>query len=555
MAVDPRTGITLLSTQQRYKEQLINEGFAHLGAIATGAVVSLSQTSPPNNPNLGEVYFVKPTASGAWSGFDNKLALKIEGGWSYFDIPLNHQIYSLQPQGQYRWDGTAWISVDSSGIAVSDEGVQLTASATSFNFTGAGVTTSSSSGNVTVNIPGGGSSGSTTAVKATTNTAQSIPSLTSTKINLNAVISGDAALFDSTNNRIIINEAGHYIVGATVAAANPSSSNQLTVKIRKNGASILTENGSNTSVVTVAGSANLVSGDYLELLLFHNVGSAINTNIDPTGDEAFPVLWVYRSTGSAGRETLTANRTYYVSTTGSDSNNGLTAGMPFLTIQKAIDVVASLDINIYDVTIQLADGTYTGQVILKSLLSNGGTCTIVGNVSNRNTVIITSNVQQSGTILVDNVNTIYKFLSLTLRNTALESQESRCIFVTNSTLLVGDIDYSTCGTYHIVINKGGELRVVSPCFISSGAFMHAIGTGYYNFIFSNLTFVGSLSFNTFVASAVGGFFDFYGSTITGSFTGKRYDVSGNAVIRSNGGSVNYFPGSTAGSSTFGGQYL
>lgn len=37
MTTDPRTGITLLSTQQRYKEQLINEGFAHLGAIRATA--------------------------------------------------------------------------------------------------------------------------------------------------------------------------------------------------------------------------------------------------------------------------------------------------------------------------------------------------------------------------------------------------------------------------------------------------------------------------------------------------------------------------------------
>lgn len=45
-------------------------------------------------------------------------------------------------------------------IPVSDEGTQITAAVTSFNFTGAGVTATASSGAVTVNVAGGGGSSS-----------------------------------------------------------------------------------------------------------------------------------------------------------------------------------------------------------------------------------------------------------------------------------------------------------------------------------------------------------------------------------------------------------
>src|SRR4029079_13907135 len=74
-----------------------------------------------------------------------------------------------------------------------------------------------------------------------------------------------------------------------------------------------------------------------------------------TGAVTFP----FTTLGSGGgREALTAHRTYYVRANGSDSNNALanTSGGAFLTIQKAIDVVAALDLSIYDVAIRVADG-------------------------------------------------------------------------------------------------------------------------------------------------------------------------------------------------------
>ena len=90
--------------------------------------------------------------------------------------------------------------------------------------------------------------------------------------------------------------------------------------------------------------------------------------VSPDGSAWFDSIRIDRTTGkvsfpAAGgaRELLTANRTYYVRTDGSDGNTGLanTSGGAFLTIQKAIDTAAALDLSVYNVTIQLADGTYT----------------------------------------------------------------------------------------------------------------------------------------------------------------------------------------------------
>jgi hypothetical protein len=73
-----------------------------------------------------------------------------------------------------RGDGT-WSTVSSGGsaITVQDEGTTLTSNATSFNFTGAGVTATNSGGAVTVNVSAGGGSSLTTSVITTNTTAVS----------------------------------------------------------------------------------------------------------------------------------------------------------------------------------------------------------------------------------------------------------------------------------------------------------------------------------------------------------------------------------------------
>ena len=111
--------------------------------------------------------------------------------------------------------------------------------------------------------------------------------------------------------------------------------------------------------------------------------------VSPDDSAWFDSIRIDRATGKVSfpasggaRELLTANRTYYVRTDGSDSNNGLanTSGGAFLTIQKAIDTAAALDLSIYNVTIQIADGTYTitSAILGKSAVS-AGEIWLVGN--------------------------------------------------------------------------------------------------------------------------------------------------------------------------------
>lgn len=80
------------------------------------------------------------------------------------------------------------------------------------------------------------------------------------------------------------------------------------------------------------------------------------------------------SGSGGGREVLTADRTYYVRTDGNDSNDGLSnsAGGAFLTWQKAADVLGSLDISIYNVTLKAgSSGTWVTGFIVKAPVGSG----------------------------------------------------------------------------------------------------------------------------------------------------------------------------------------
>src|SRR5262245_52910256 len=77
------------------------------------------------------------------------------------------------------------------------------------------------------------------------------------------------------------------------------------------------------------------------------------------------LVTLYRSNGvtwdQLGRSFALSAITIFVNaSTGNDNNDGLTAGTAVLTIQKAVDIAASIDHNNTNPTIRLADGTYAG---------------------------------------------------------------------------------------------------------------------------------------------------------------------------------------------------
>jgi hypothetical protein len=268
-------------------------------------------------------------------------------------------------------------------------------------------------------------------------------------------------------------------------------------------------------------------------------------DLDQTGAEIQAIL----TRAENQREVLTADRTYYVATTGSDSNDGLSSGSPFATIQKAVDVVCSLDLSIYQATIQLADGTYTAGATLKSYV--GALPPIIqGNATTPANVVV--NDAGTDAFLLEVVAT-WRIANLRVLSV------SNGVYVRNGGVCnLASVHFGACTGVHVFAELCGVITIMGSYTISGGGTVH-INASYSGTIYTvdagTVTISGTPSFSMSFARATSCSSIRYGNkTFSGSATGKRYDSNSNGVIFTLGGAT-YFPGSAAGTVSTGGQYV
>ncbi len=253
------------------------------------------------------------------------------------------------------------------------------------------------------------------------------------------------------------------------------------------------------------------------------------------------------------REVLIANRTYYVRTDGSDSNNGLanTSGGAFLTIQKAVDTAATLDVGGYTVTIQVGDGTYTGVVSLKNVagFSAAGTLIIQGNNSTPANVLISTSATA---FTADALNVIWDIKDLKITTSAADGIWA----ARGGKIRFGNLDFGAISGSGILASDGGTVVAVGNYSITGNATRHIQSTtlGIVRTQSITITLTGTPAFSVAtVTSSYGANATVQGATYSGSATGVRYSATMNGTIFSNGG-ANHIPGDSAGTTATGGQY-
>jgi hypothetical protein len=260
-----------------------------------------------------------------------------------------------------------------------------------------------------------------------------------------------------------------------------------------------------------------------------------------------------------GREVLTANRTYYVRTDGSDSNTGLadTSGGAFLTGQKAWDTVAALDLSIYSVTIKYASGTYTGGINMTAMPVGGSGITIEGDTStpanvhlNRTATCFTVGAPAPAPIFIRG----FKLTFAGANAGAVLLSAPSVMTVTNMELAGGSTGYAAAYTANIA---GAKLIVSTGQLISGGmsALVSAQDGGIVRFYGITVTLTGTPAFSwTTIAAGFGGLVSVSGVTFSGAATGVRYSAGSAGGISTNGGGASFIPGNSSGSATSPGWY-
>lgn len=261
---------------------------------------------------------------------------------------------------------------------------------------------------------------------------------------------------------------------------------------------------------------------------------------------------------SVTRSRLSANLTLYVDgATGNDSNNGLTIGTPFLTLQRAWDVAfQNYDLNGNVINVSIADFAYTAGI------SAGGR--LVGAKRTSSLRFFSASGNPVACTVTSTGNTINASdgAQLALQDIRVSSSGGNAINVGGGGAridIISGVDFGTTSGSHIVITDGGRFNVQGAYTISGNATYHYNWTT--NAILTVtptsatvITLSGTPTFTAFALAKQGGQALFQNTTFSGGANGQRYNASLNAVINTQGGGASYLPGSTAGAVATGGQY-
>ena len=116
MSKTARLALPLVAAAQSQKHVTVNEAFERIDALAQLSLKSVSQTTPPGAPSDGDVFAVPTGGVNAWSSQDGKLAVFLNGGWSFLDAKIGWSGWIEDQGAPATYTGTQW-TVGAQGLS------------------------------------------------------------------------------------------------------------------------------------------------------------------------------------------------------------------------------------------------------------------------------------------------------------------------------------------------------------------------------------------------------------------------------------------------------
>lgn len=248
-------------------------------------------------------------------------------------------------------------------------------------------------------------------------------------------------------------------------------------------------------------------------------------------------------TGIGLREVLTADRTYYVRTDGSDSNSGLvnSAIGAFLTIQKASDTIANtIDLNKFNVTIQVVAGTYTGAITFNRPWTGTGVVTLQGDTVTPTNILLN---------VTGDAITVSSGCRVTVQGFKIQAT-STCFNVTNGGVLnFNSMNFGASGS-HMGLAYNAQIIGTGNNTISgsAGSHIHNTNASIISLGAGTWTLTGTPAFSTFFYGTSELSTGIFGCTYSGAATGTRFFIHQGSLVEGGAGvdPNAFFPGNIAG---------
>jgi hypothetical protein len=120
----PALGLPLLFTGQAQKEFFVNEALCLLDSLHARAVTA-SQPAPPVSAAEGACYRVTATATGAWAGQEDRLAVRTGGSWHFVAPAEGMTVFDRAADAlvifRSQWQPATLVAVPSAGSVIDVE--------------------------------------------------------------------------------------------------------------------------------------------------------------------------------------------------------------------------------------------------------------------------------------------------------------------------------------------------------------------------------------------------------------------------------------------------